>query len=341
MFVRWRKLDDIARQLVWPLYGRFTGLMFVGSCFGSIAWLCNMQTFAFNFHATSLRNDDAKQLQVQIQTAYAQQSAWQAAFLVFYAMDFLFLSSAQLLILHRMLGFIGHVTTSLNIFQQSVDVARMVMTIVVVGNVIGLLSNVVAAAFSARASALNLEAAAAWEANPTNTTKFVDLVIQYGTQYQNLARAQSVQQFSEVLVLLMIILAFSASGALAIKRLRASAKATGSAGARLQRKILGTVAVVFCSFLLRTIFSIMNAVSNALQNNQVDCSGQYLCSPCYNVYTNMQVWFSFTPEFQLVVILISSPMASLVALWGMTSDRAKRLLATRATGLERTERSGK
>ena len=329
MFVRWRKLDDIARQLVWPLYGRFTGLMFVGSCFGAIAWLCNMQTFAFNFHATSLRNDDAKQ-QVQIQTAYAQQSAWQAAFLVFYAMDFLFLSSAQLLILHRMLGFIGHVTTSLNIFQQSVDVARMVMTIVVVGNVIGLLSNVVAAAFSARASALNLEAAAAWEANPTNTTKFVDLVTQYGAQYQNLARAQSVQQFSEVLVLLVIILAFAASGALAIKRLRASSSATGSAGTRLKRKILGTVAVVFCSFLLRTVFSIMNAVSNALQNNEADCPAG-LCGTCYNVYTNMQVWFSFTPEFQLVVVLISSPMASLVALWGMTSDRAKRLLATRAT----------
>jgi hypothetical protein len=333
MFVRWRKLDDIARQLVWLLYGRFTGLMFVGSCFGAIAWLCNMQTYAFNFHATSLRNDGFKN-QVQIQTAYAQQSAWQAAFFVFYAMDFLFLSSAQLLILHRMLGFIGHVTTSLNIFQQSVDVARMVMTIVVVGNVIGLFSNVVAAAFSARASALNLEVAAAWEANPTNTTKFVDLVTQYGTQYQNLARAQSVQQFSEVLVLMMIILAFAASGALAIKRLRASAGATGSAGTRLQRKIMGTVAVVFCSFLLRTIFSIMNAVSNALQNNQVDCPGQ-LCSPCFNVYTNMQVWFSFTPEFQLVIVLISSPMASLVALWGMTSDRAKRLLATRARSLEK------
>ena len=29
-----------------------------------------------------------------------------------------------------------------------------------------------------------------------------------------------------------------------------------------------------------------------------------------------------TPEFQLIVVLISSPLALLVALWGMTSERA-------------------
>ena len=35
----------------------------------------------------------------------------------------------------------------------------------------------------------------------------------------------------------------------------------------------------------------------------------------------MQVWLIYTPEFQLVVMLISSPLALLVALWGMTSER--------------------
>ena len=32
-------------------------------------------------------------------------------------------------------------------------------------------------------------------------------------------------------------------------------------------------------------------------------------------------WLEFTPEFQLSVVLISSPLAMIVALWGMTSDR--------------------
>ena len=36
----------------------------------------------------------------------------------------------------------------------------------------------------------------------------------------------------------------------------------------------------------------------------------------------MQTWLFYTPEFQLTVELISSPLALLVALWGMTTERA-------------------
>jgi hypothetical protein len=38
----------------------------------------------------------------------------------------------------------------------------------------------------------------------------------------------------------------------------------------------------------------------------------------------MSTWLVYTPEFQLTVVLISSPLALLVALWGMTTDRALR-----------------
>ena len=34
----------------------------------------------------------------------------------------------------------------------------------------------------------------------------------------------------------------------------------------------------------------------------------------------MQYWLVFTPEFQLSVVLISSPLSLIVALWGMTSE---------------------
>ena len=46
------------------------------------------------------------------------------------------------------------------------------------------------------------------------------------------------------------------------------------------------------------------------------------CDPaCNNVWTVILNWLQFTPEFQLIVVLISSPLALLVALWGMTSER--------------------
>ena len=38
----------------------------------------------------------------------------------------------------------------------------------------------------------------------------------------------------------------------------------------------------------------------------------------------MQLWLLYTPEFQLTVVLISSPLSLLVSLSGMTTDRALR-----------------
>ena len=44
----------------------------------------------------------------------------------------------------------------------------------------------------------------------------------------------------------------------------------------------------------------------------------------------MSLWLALTPEFQLSVVLISSPLAMIVALWGMTSERT--LQAMRCSG---------
>ena len=70
----------------------------------------------------------------------------------------------------------------------------------------------------------------------------------------------------------------------------------------------------------------MNAFSNSLQNLRSDCADPdllNLCDAlCFNTWDLMQWWLEFTPEFQLTVVLISSPLALLVALWGMTSKRA-------------------
>ena len=81
---------------------------------------------------------------------------------------------------------------------------------------------------------------------------------------------------------------------------------------------MGTAAFVFVTFLLRAIFSTMNAVSNALQIQAHTCNN--ICDPaCNNVWTVITYWLELTPEFQLIVVLISSPLALIVALWGMTN----------------------
>ncbi len=38
------------------------------------------------------------------------------------------------------------------------------------------------------------------------------------------------------------------------------------------------------------------------------------------------VWTIFTPEFEATIVLVSSPLALLVALWGMTSNATLQLM---------------
>ena len=77
---------------------------------------------------------------------------------------------------------------------------------------------------------------------------------------------------------------------------------------------------MFVTFLLRAVFSTMNALANALQNNGAACPTD--CGiPCNNVWALIQLWLQLTPEFQLTVVLISSPLSLLFALWGMTDRR--------------------
>ena len=48
---------------------------------------------------------------------------------------------------------------------------------------------------------------------------------------------------------------------------------------------------------------------------------------CSNAANHALAWMDFTPQLQLSVVLISSPLALLVALWGMTSQRTLQLIA--------------
>jgi hypothetical protein len=58
------------------------------------------------------------------------------------------------------------------------------------------------------------------------------------------------------------------------------------------------------------------------------------CDPsCNNVWSLMQVWLYLTPDFRLIVMLISSPLSLLVALWGMTSKRALQAMKRSGGGM--------
>jgi hypothetical protein len=323
MFWRWWRMEEEDRSRVWVLYGWFSGLMCVGSVFGAVTWAFWMQ-FLSAFFTTS--TPGLSRAQVQLLAAQAQY--WFAAFCVPYAIEFMCLSVAKLLVLHRMADF--GVPEGDGLSRCLAVGGRVVMAAVVVGDVVGLCGNVAAAVLHKQNGDLINAVAAALAANSTEVAKAILVQVSQKDTVAN--DAGSMQQFCEVAVLLIIILVFAVVGVASARRVSSALalrdlnnEHVEAVGRQLLRKIVGTAAFVFVTFLLRAVFSIMNALSRVLQVEVFTCTNP--CDPaCNNVWYAIKFWLELTPEFQLIVVLISSPLALLVALWGMTDKRTLQLM---------------
>jgi hypothetical protein len=248
--------------------------------------------------------------------------SWRAVFTVTYAIEFLCLSAAKVMVLDRMRDFAAPRGDGMR--RRWVVGGRVVMAVVVLGNAVGLAANVAAAVRFDRAAA----------AASTSSSFFAANNFQDGAEYFRIAQEEiqlagpivSVQSFCEVAVLLFIVAAFVAVGVLCARRVKSvllgvdAASAAAAAGRTLQLQIVGTAAFVFVTFLVRSVYSTMFAVANQLQELSRRCPGGPCDPTCENVFTLMQQWMFHTPEFQLTIVLISSPLTLLVALWGMTSS---------------------
>ncbi len=300
---------------MWVLYGWFSGLMCVGSVIGALVWAASMQFLAAIFMTYAPGHTPA-----QAQSIFAVSQYWWAAFLLLYPLEFLCLSVAKLMVLHRMADFALDKGDGMS--RRMAVGGRVVMAAVVVGNVVGLCANAAAAVYAKQAGDFDSASSAAFAAN--NTDDGNNFNYEAFQKMSVAVDAASVQSFCEVAVLLIIILAFAIVGIASARRvssaLRDMEHEQGAAARQLRRQIVGTAAFVFVTFLLRAVFSTMNALAKALQNDGAACP-TFCDMPCNNVYQLIQNWLLLTPEFQLTVVLISSPLAMIVALWGMTSER--------------------
>ena len=282
---------------VWRLYGQFTCLMWCGSCLGAFAWTARCQKNWYHYTVILAHTSEVPSYtSAEIEAMQLQSDWWKAAFLILYALELLCLTSCKLLVLDRMISsYLGSVGAGSRERKWVETAHKTLHAVVLAGNVTGLVANVVAVVY-----------------------------IVYRDNYSDHI-ANSVQLFCEFIVLLLIIVAFAVLGFLCTRVL----KAAPLQGARVQRQISMTVASVFVTFILRAIYACIFAVSDALQNDNAACQGK--CdSPCFNNYTLILTWLDFTPEFQGVVVLISSPLTMLVALWGMSNARMLQLMASQA-----------
>ena len=138
-------------------------------------------------------------------------------------------------------------------------------------------------------------------------------------------------------MLLLIVAAFVVAGVACARVIRSRLLAVDAAsvpaavgnyvhfvGGELRRRMVVTTVVVFVAFVVRSVQSTMFAVARQLQDVGTRCPGVTgRCDPsCHNVFTHINQWAANTPEFQVTVVQVSSPLTLLVALWGMTSRQA-------------------
>ena len=102
MFLRWRRMDGEGRRGVWRLYGMFSGLMLCGSCVGAVSWATRMMNLV---HGILGNHRQSNTTLAQQFSRFALSFSWRAAFSVFYAIEFLCLSAAKLMVLDRMSDF--------------------------------------------------------------------------------------------------------------------------------------------------------------------------------------------------------------------------------------------
>ncbi len=333
-----RQMKDEDRRYVWRLYGWFNWLMLCGSCFGAVTWSTRIKFLEFIFKTHDIINsyessgETYPNASIALKHSFeARAFEWRAAFSVTYPIEFMFLSAAKLMVLDRMLDFAA---PQEHVMRDKLMIsARMVMSAVILGNVFGIVANAVAAAYYTRAAdAADASSAQYYDGN---TTQGAAYYLKFQQQLQQAILIGSYQAFAEVAVLLLIVAAFVVCGVLCAHRVSSrvlgaeSTSVLATAGRRLWLQIVGTSAFVFVAFLLRSAFSVMHAVAQWRQDldNPNNCTDSRRCDPqCFNSYTQMTIWMLFTPQFQMTIVFISSPLALLVALWGMTSKRTIRLI---------------
>ena len=105
--------------------------------------------------------------------------------------------------------------------------------------------------------------------------------------------------------------------------------------ADLQRRVLGTVVVVFAAFILRSIFAALFAAGYA-QNAAAPNRACGDCEQCQSINYLIGRWIYNTYEFHNAVSCLS-PLALSVALWGMTDQRMRKLISSPSSSTESTK----
>ena len=92
-----------------------------------------------------------------------------------------------------------------------------------------------------------------------------------------------------------------------------------------RRRFVGACSIVLLTFLLRASFDLLHAYANVENSfNFNPLCGP--CDPCQSDRRLIKFWLIYTPEFQAIVVALSSPLPLVVSLWLMMTKEDRMLL---------------
>ena len=102
-------------------------------------------------------------------------------------------------------------------------------------------------------------------------------------------------------------------------------KSTLAAATAQRRRFVGACSIVLLTFLLRASFDLLYAYGNvdSPPNSNPLCG---TCDPCQSDQFLIAIWLNFTPEFQAIVVALSSPLPLVASLWLMMTKEDRMLL---------------
>jgi hypothetical protein len=283
-----------------------------------------------------------------------QSLRWFVVYLLAYPFTFCCLVTAKLLVLGRLRDFSqlrAHASSRWSLC------GRVLVCAIVVSNVIALFCNIAASVLFLKVADF-YEQLAFKNVDNVTTTVFNET----GTDFHKGTQLSGVFFGFEAIMLPLIVIAFLAAGAASVRRIRAAmtvvktaqlttmlddratnvvgfggarrtsdlSKASLITGHRLKRQIVGTCGILFVSFSIRAVLSLMLTTGALFGKSGTTAR----CDEKNNVVGLMLVWILYTPELVFFVTLLCQPVTLLVTLWGMTSGQTIAVMRMRANSLD-------
>ena len=354
--LRWARAG--AEEQMWAQLGYFSGLVCAGSIAGCVAWSARLLTYSIYY--------ESKAHSISHQHSYtlvAAAARWGAAFFFSYGFEFACLIVSKLQLLGRLADNAAQRSRAdvadMNEARRAwlngpvlVFMHRIMAALVALGGVVGMVALDTAGDYALKEAALLQQAALSCDASGNDTNSSLTFLASSNDMRTIVYTAQSVQVGTEALTLLFVTAAYvvvvtwsvaifriaenlgaqaltfagDRSGSRhAVGAIEGIISSTMHAAAQQRRRLTAACLVVLVTFPARAAFDLLDAYSLFNDPPSTSCS---ICDPCQPQPVLIRQWIMFTPEFQPIVVALSSPLPLTLSLWLITEAHARaRLIA--------------